>query len=189
MKTIASLRTSRSATAALGAIALFSILDACSSEPVMPRPERRQDRWNVAAERAWTVAATGESYKCRIERLASDEYISGFRVVAPHSAQTRVTLSVLERPSTTGNFDCSGGAVGGSEMVYAAGAGTDALEFPSGQGVHLLAGQSLLLVVHVSTMSNIPVSASTRIEARAGSAREMRSPIELFLAGTSPSHS
>jgi hypothetical protein len=167
----------------------LSLMLACVSDSTSPHVLPRRDAWNVVAGRSWTVPAGADSYKCHVERLTSDRYITGFRVVAPPAAQARVTLSVVGEASPTGDFDCSGGAVGGSEMIYASGAGTDAIEFPTGEGLHVAAGQSLLLVVHLFNSSSSPVSASTQVEGRAGSARDVHSPIEMFLAGSTPSHS
>jgi hypothetical protein len=183
MKTLASWMTACSI--ALYAAAL--LVAGCTGDSRPAPAKRAEATWNVVAQRSWTIPAGAEAYQCRTERLASDEYLTGFRIVAPDAAQSRVTLSVLGHSPTQGDFDCSGGAAGGSEMIYASGAGTDAFEFPSGQGVHLAAGQYLLLVVHLKNAASSAVTASTRIEGRAGRASEMRSPIEMHFAGGFPS--
>lgn len=184
MKTPTSWKSALCIAFGTGAL-LFSLGCAGDTKPLRAKP--RAADWNVVAQRSWTIPAGAEAYQCRAERLGKDEYITGFRVVAPHAAQSRVTLSVLGHSPTQGNYDCGGGAAGGSEMIYASGAGTDAFEFPAGQGVHLAAGQYLLLVVHLKNATSSAVSASTRIEGRAGRASEMRAPIEMHLAGGDPS--
>jgi hypothetical protein len=147
------------------------------------------DPWKVIAQRSWTVGADSDSYKCTVERVASDKYITGFRVVSPAQAQARVTLSVVEAAPKPGDFDCIRGAVGGSEMIYASGMGTDAIEFPAGEGVHVSAGQYLLLVIHLRNASGSAVSSSTKIEARDASANEVTTPIHVLLAGSAAAHS
>jgi hypothetical protein len=150
---------------------------------------RHGDAWNVIAQRSWTIAADAESYKCTVERLPSDKYITGFRVVAPAPAQARVTLSVVESAATPGDFDCIRGAVGGSEMIYASGTGTDAIVFPVGEGVHVSKGQYLLLVVHLRNAADSVVSSSTKIEARDATEKEVTTPIHVLLAGSAAAHS
>lgn len=183
MKTLASWMSARSVASCAAAF----LIAGCAGDSRPVHAKRPAATWNVVAQRSWTIPAGAEAYQCRTERLAKDEYLSGFRIVAPHPAQSRVTLSVLGHSPTQGDFDCSGGAAGESEMIYASGAGTDAFEFPAGQGVHLAAGQYLLLVVHLKNAASNAVSASTRIEGRAGKASEMRAPIEMHFAGGYPS--
>ena len=91
---------------------------------------------------------------------------------------------MVEAAAKPGDFDCIRGAVGGSEMIYASGTGTDAIEFPAGEGVHVLAGQYLLLVIHLRNASDSAVSSSTRIEARDATAQEVTTPIHVLLAGS-----
>ena len=184
MKISDSWMAARSVASCAGALVLIV---GCSGDARPAHAKRPAANWNVVAQRSWTIPAGAEAYQCHAERLARDEYLTGFRVVAPHAAQSRVTLSALGHSPTQGDFDCSGGAAGGSEMIYASGAGTDAFEFPAGQGVHLAAGQYLLLVVHLKNSASSAVSASTRIEGRAGRASEMRTPIEMRFAGEYPS--
>jgi len=184
MKISDSWMAARSVASCAGALVLIV---GCSGDARPAHAKRPAANWNVVAQRSWTIPAGAEAYQCHAERLARDEYLTGFRIVAPDAAQSRVTLSVLGHSPTQGDFDCSGGAAGGSEMIYASGAGTDAFEFPAGQGVHLAAGQYLLLVVHLKNSASSAVSASTRIEGRAGRASEMRTPIEMRFAGEYPS--
>ncbi|HEV7703459.1 MAG TPA: hypothetical protein VGO46_04165 [Gemmatimonadaceae bacterium] len=184
MKALASWMTARSVAWCSGALLLTA---ACAGDSRPAHQKRPEAIWNLVAHRSWTIPAGAEAYQCHTERLASDEYLTGFRIIAPHAAQSRVTLSVLGHSPTQGDFECSGGAASESEMIYASGAGTDAFEFPSGQGVHLAAGQYLLLVVHLRNTASSAVTASTRIEGRVGRASEMRSPIEMRFAGGYPS--
>jgi hypothetical protein len=168
-------------------VSMLSLAVGCSDESGSVHATRAAARWTVLAQRSWTIPAGAEAYQCHTERLLRDEYLTGFRVVAPDAAQSRVTLSVMGHSPTQGDFDCSGGAAAESEMIYASGTGTDVFEFPSGQGVHLAAGQYLLLVVHLRNAASSAVSSSTRIEGRAGRASEMRAPIEMHFAGGYPS--
>jgi len=190
MTTFATRVPARRPAPIVGALALAaSLLAGCGHAAVSVAEARPHDAWNVIAQRPWTVGADAESYKCSVERLTSDKYITGFRVVAPPAAQARVTLSVVEAAAKPGDFDCIRGAVGGSEMIYASGTGTDAIEFPAGEGVHVLAGQYLLLVIHLRNASDSTVSSSTKIEARDATAKEVTTPIHVLLAGSAAAHS
>lgn len=175
----------RCTTPIVGALTFAAtLLAGCGRAALSVAEARPNDAWKVIAQPPWTIGADSESYKCSAVRLTSDDYLTGFRVMSPAAAQTRVTLSVEEVAPNAGDFDCVRGAVGGSEMIYASGTGTDAIEFPAGEGVHVSTGQYLLLVVHLHNVSDSSVSAFTRIEAREATATEVTTPIHVVLAGS-----
>src|SRR5450432_1369220 len=96
MTTFATRVPARRPAPIVGALALAaSLLAGCGHRAISVAEARPHDAWNVIAQRPWTVSADAESYKCSIQRLTSDKYITGFRVVAPPATQSRVTLSVV----------------------------------------------------------------------------------------------
>jgi hypothetical protein len=83
----------------------------------------------------------------------------------------------------TGDFDCDFNALVGGEVIYAA--GRDPRRSPSrgGKGVHVAAGQYVVLVSHLNNTSASPVTASTTVEGRVGTAADVTTPIDMFFAG------
>ena len=170
------------ASLAPAALTLVLALAACSGgDSTSPPPPT--DQWSVAAERAWTMPAASEGFKCLGIHVTSDEYFTGFRLADPGSAQNEVMLTVSDSPVTEGAFDCSAGSLG-AQLVYAASVGTTAIEFPAGFGVHVSAGQYLFLNIHLVNLSDTSVADSTRIEARVGTASDVATPIDMSVSGT-----
>ena len=158
--------------AARCAVLTAVFLAACSGGDSTSPPPGHQDQWSLLADRAWTMPAHAEGYKCVGLRVTTDEYITGFRLVAPSSAQAEVLLTVAGDSSTQGSFDCYPGSLF-AKLIYAASHGTTQLQFPSGFGVHVAAGKYLLLNIHVNNTTAAAVSDSTRIEALIGTSSEV----------------
>jgi len=159
---------------------------ACSSRdstspPAPPPPP--QDQWSVVAGRAWTMTGQTEGYKCAGIHVTSDEYFTGFRLATPSSVQNEVLLTVSDAPIPEGAFDCGAGS-DGPRLIYAAGQGTTAIDFPAGFGVHVSPGQYVYLNIHLVNPADTSVADSTRIEARAGTAPDVTTPIEMTMTGT-----
>lgn len=148
-----------------------------------PPPPPPPDVWNTVAQRSWSMPSGSEGYKCHVELVASDKYITGFRLSSPSPAQTEVYLVVRPTAAQTGDYDCSMSEFLGGEAIYLAGPGTTPLTFPGGKGVHVVAGQYLMLVTHISNTSASGVTASTVIEGRVGAAKDVTTPIDMFLGG------
>jgi hypothetical protein len=162
---------------------LVAALAACSSSDTTSPPPPPQDQWSVAADRAWTMPAQTEAYRCVGIHVTSDEYFTGFRLAAPGSVQNEVLLTVSNTPIPEGAFDCGAGSAG-AQLIYAASLGTAAIEFPGGYGVHVSAGQYLYLNIHLVNSADTSVADSTRIEARVGTAADVTTPIDMTFAGT-----
>jgi len=148
-----------------------------------PPPPPPPDVWNTVAQRSWSVPSQTEAYVCHVELVASDKYITGFRLSSPSAAQTEVYL--LARPSATqtGDYDCSESEFLGGEAIYLAGPGTTPLTFSGGKGVHVVAGQYLMLITHINNTTASGVTASTVIEGRVGAAKDVTTPIDMFFGG------
>jgi hypothetical protein len=165
------------------ALTLVTAVAACSSRDSTSPPPPPQQQWNAVAERAWTMPAETEGYKCVGVHVTSDEYLTGFRLAAPSPVQNEVLLTVSDAPVTEGAFDCYPGSLE-TRLIYAASLGTTAIEFPTGFGVHVSAGQYLLLNIHLVNQADTSVADSTRIEARVGTAADVTTPMDMTLAGT-----
>jgi hypothetical protein len=157
---------------------------ACSGrDATSPPPPPPQDQWNVVAERAWTVLANSETYKCVGVHVTSDEYITGFRIASPTSVPHEVLLTMADAPGTEGPFDCGPGSLN-TRLIYAASLGTAAIAFPTGFGVHVSAGQYLLLNIHLVNATDTDVTDSMRIEGRVGTAADVVTAMDMTFAGT-----
>jgi hypothetical protein len=69
-------------------------------------------------------------------------------------------------------------------LPRAASLGTTAIQFPAGFGVHVSAGQYLLLNIHLANTADTSVADSTRIEALIGTAAEVATPIDMTMGGS-----
>jgi len=147
------------------------------------RPPPPADVWHIVAGRSWSMPAETEGFVCFGVHLTSDEYLTGFRLVSPNQAQNEVLLTVSDSPMTEGSFDCYAGSLA-THLIYAASGATGPIEFPAGLGVHVLAGQYLLLNIHLNNVASTSVTDSTRIEARIGTAADVTTPIDMQMAGT-----
>jgi hypothetical protein len=144
----------------------------------------KPDVWNVVSQRSWTIGGQTEGYICHAPQVTSDEYITGFRVASPPAAQAEVYLLVRDSPFSSTDFECSFSTLTGSELLYAASYGADSIKFSEGKGVHVAAGQYLLLVIHMNNTADTAVSVATTIEGRAGTAADVTTPVDMVLAGT-----
>ena len=131
----------------------------------------------------WSLGPDNEGYKCYVIHVASDQYITGFRLASPSPIQGEVQLSMTPTVLPLGNMDCSMGTQTG-KLIYAASRGTSAIEFPNGKGVHVAAGSSLLVNIHLTNPTSATVQESTMIEGRVGTAADVATPLTMFLAGT-----
>lgn len=129
------------------------------------------------------MTGQAEGYVCFSAHVTSDEYLTGFRLVSPGPAQNEVLLTVQDTPVTEGSFPCSPGSLS-THLLYASSGPTAPIEFPSGYGVHVVAGQYLLLNIHVNNVADTSVTDSTRIEARIGTAADVTTPIDMEMAGS-----
>ena len=146
-------------------------------------PPGGTEQWVTAVTRSWTISAQTQGYKCHTELATSDKYYTGFRLASPSAAQTELFLTVRPSVTQTGDFDCALSSLTGGEEIYAAGAGTASVTFSGGKGVHVAAGQYLVLLTHINNTSASSVSASTTIEARVATAKDVTTPIDMFLVG------
>jgi len=161
-------------------------LNACGGDKTTTGPPGGggpTERWATVSAGSWSIPDQTEAYKCHAELATRDEYFTGFRLASPSAAQTEVYLTMRPSVSQTGDFDCSSSSFLGGEAIYAAGPGTTPITFSGGKGVHIAAGQHVMLVVHVSNTSASSVSASTVIEGRVATASDVTTPIDMFLAG------
>jgi hypothetical protein len=100
--------------------------------------------------------------------LDRDYYISGIRPIAPPG--THHTVLALD----PGAF---------SNIVYASGVGTGELMFPPGVGLHLTAGETLYLQLHLFNVDAAPLTGTSGIEVFEMDASELVQEADVFLPG------
>ncbi len=182
-------RSGRSSTGTLalllGTIAMVAGCGGDSTRPAPPPPPPPPppDVWHDVAGRSWTMPGQSEGYVCFGVHVTSDEYLTGFRLASPSSAQKEVLITVSDTPVTEGSFACSAGSLN-THLIYAASGPTGPIEFPAGFGVHVSAGQYVLLNIHADNGADTSVTASTSVEARIGTAADVTTPIDMQMAGT-----
>jgi hypothetical protein len=191
MTSNATSRSSRSSVVTCALLATAAALlagcggsDSTSPNPPPPPPPPPADVWSTVAQRTWSIPSNTETYKCHSELVTSDKYFTGFRLASPSAAQTE--LYVLMRPSApteVGDYDCGLGDIDGGEAIYIAGPGTTQLEFNGGKGVHVPTGQYLMFVVHIVNTTSSSVTSSTKVEGRVVAAKDVTTPIDMFLVG------
>lgn len=167
----------------LALVAIGIAMAGCKGGDSTSPPPPPQDQWNVVAGRAWTMPGATEGYKCVGVHATSDGYYTGFRVASASDVPNEVLLTVASGNVIDGPFDCGAGSLG-AELIYAASRGTTAIEFPAGFGVHVLAGQTLLLNIHLVNTTDASATDSLGVEARIGTAADVTTPIDMSLAGT-----
>jgi hypothetical protein len=139
--------------------------------------------WSSIAQRSWSIPSITEAYKCHVEQVSGDKYYTGFRLASPPAAQTEIYVLMRPAVTHTGDYDCSQGDIDGGELIYAAGGGTTQLEFAGGKGVHVASGAYLMLVIHISDTTATKMTATTTVEARIAAAKDVTTPIDMFLVG------
>ncbi len=106
------------------------------------------DGWTPLISRSWTLpAGATNTYRCTRIKVANEMWVSGFRAASPVGTHHSV-LTISTTNTQTGDYDCSAGNLD-NEMLYAAGVGTDDLEFPTGVAMHVAAGTYLNLNLHL----------------------------------------
>jgi hypothetical protein len=104
--------------------------------------------------RSWTQAASSESYQCREVQATADLYLTGFHpTLPPGQFRMWVVTSDAATNATPGDFACASTTItaSGNRLIYAAGMGTNDIQFPSGAGVRIRNGQYVTLIVHLVT--------------------------------------
>lgn len=115
-----------------------------SGGPTAPPPPP-PPTWTQLIGRSWTAnAGDNRVFLCTELRVPSDLYITAFRTTSA-DGEYRLRLTVADTTfNPVGDFPCSAANVD-PRALYASGIGTGDMVFPAGVGVHVRAGQYLLL--------------------------------------------
>lgn len=120
------------------------------------------DGWTPLISRGWSLApGATNTYKCTRIQVANDMWVAGFRALSPDGTHHSV-LTISTSSTQTGDYDCSAGSLD-NEMLYAAGVGTDDLNFPPGVAMHIAAGTYINLNLHLFNASDNPKSGTSGV--------------------------
>lgn len=118
--------------------------------------------WTPLISRGWDLAAGAtNTYRCTRIQIDHDMWVAGFRAQSPTGTHHSV-LTISTSSTQTGDYDCQAGSLD-NEMLYAAGVGTDDLEFPAGVAMHIAAGTYVNLNLHLFNASDNPISGTSGV--------------------------
>jgi hypothetical protein len=133
--------------------------------------------------RSYSVGVGSQEYECTSYQATADTYIKGFRT-APGPAQ--YTLFVTESstpPAQMGDYDCDGGAILSTRLLYMSGPGTQDITFDSATGLHVKKGDYVGLVLQIVN-AGAATTGTTNVLVQTAKAAEITNVAEAYLVGT-----
>lgn len=134
-----------------------------ASDAVPPAPSEARaymedagDGWSTLVEGKWELPASSEGYRCVRFTLPEDLWINEFRPVIPIG--THHTLLTVGDPSGPDGVSVCTAGNNAPNGVFGSGVGTKDFSYPKGIGMHLRAGQQLVLNLHLFNPSDKPLS-------------------------------
>ena len=176
----------------LSSLLLSSVLVACgggsgSNDGVDAPPgaidSAVPDGWSVLLEGDWTLpAGQGDRYYCVYATVPRDMYIKAFRPLIPIGTHHTVLTLYSGASPADGIHPCNVGT-NGQSMIYGSGVGSPDFVFPQGVGLHLQAGQRLLLNLHLYNASDDTISGRSGTLVQEAMPGEIQNFAEIVLAG------
>jgi hypothetical protein len=141
------------------------------------------DGWTPLLGRGWTLpAGATNTYKCTRIRVANDMWIAGFRAASPPGTHHEV-LTISTTSTATGDYDCTAGSLD-TEMLYAAGVGTDDLLFPTGVAMHLTAGTYINLNLHLFNATDNQMTGNSGVMVKVVPSTDVQHQADMMFSGT-----
>ncbi|HEY2782215.1 MAG TPA: Ig-like domain-containing protein [Steroidobacteraceae bacterium] len=140
--------------------------------------------WTSLIARSQTLLGglSEEAYKCTAIVAPTDMYITGFRTIAGPGFRLAFVAIPAQMPAL-GDFDCSLEELQGAKPIYAAATGTDDFLFPQGFGIHVLAGEPLVLIADVVNDGSADSTESEEIQVQIGAATDVITNAEMIILG------
>ena len=141
------------------------------------------DGFTPLISRSWSLPpGATNTYKCTRIQVASDLWVSGFRAASPNGTHHEV-LTISTASTTTGDYDCSAGSLD-TEMLYAAGVGTDDLLFPPGIAMHIPAGTYINLNLHLFNATDNTLADRSGVLVKAVAPTDVQHQADMMFSGT-----
>jgi hypothetical protein len=141
------------------------------------------DGWTTLLEGDWTMpAGQPDMYYCVYATVPRDMYIKAFRPLIPVGTHHTVLTLYSGASPADGVHPCNV-ATNGQSMIYGSGVGSPDFTFPDGIGLHLKAGQRLLLNLHLYNASDDTLSGRSGTLVQEAAAAEIQNEAEIVLAG------
>lgn len=141
------------------------------------------DGWTSLLEGDWTLpAGQPDTYYCVYATVPRDMYIKAFRPLIPIGTHHTVLTLFNNTSPADGIHPCNVGT-NGQSMIYGSGVGSPDFNFPTGVGLHLRAGQRLLLNLHLYNASDSTISGRSGTLVQEAAAGEIQNFAEIVLAG------
>jgi hypothetical protein len=139
--------------------------------------------WSVLLEGDWTLpAGKGDTYYCVYATVPRDMYIKAFKPLIPLGTHHTV-LTLFSGSSPADGIHLCNVGTNGQSMIYGSGVGSPDFVFPQGVGLHLKAGQRLLLNLHLYNASDDPISGRSGTLVQEAMPGEIQNFAEIVLAG------
>ena len=141
------------------------------------------DGWTSLLEGDWTLpAGQPDTYYCVYATVPRDMYIKAFRPMIPVGTHHTVLTLFSGASPADGTHLCNVGT-NGQSMIYGSGVGTPDFVFPQGVGLHLKAGQRLILNLHLYNATDETISGRSGTYIQEATASEIQNVAEIVLAG------
>lgn len=141
------------------------------------------DGWTTLLEGDWTMpAGSPDTYYCVYATVPRDMYIKAFRPLIPLGTHHTVLTLYSGASPADGTLPCNVGT-NGQSMIYGSGVGSPDFVFPQGVGLHLKAGQRLLLNLHLYNASDETLSGRSGTLVQEAMPDEIQHEAEIVLAG------
>jgi len=141
------------------------------------------DGWTSLLQGDWTMpAGQPDTYFCVYATVPRDMDIKAFRPLIPVGTHHTV-LTLFDRATPAdGVYPCNV-TTNGQSMIYGSGVGSPDFVFPEGIGLHLKAGQRLLLNLHLYNASDETISGRSGTLVQEAKPGELQNFAEIVLAG------
>src|SRR5690349_2209678 len=168
------------------------VVAACKADPPGTTVDARTDNdapdattadgWTPLIGRSWTLdPGATNTYRCTRIKVTNDVWVSGFRAAAPRGTHHEV-LTISTTSSALGDYDCFAGSLD-TQMLYAAGVGTDDLVFPPGVAIHIPAGTYLNLNLHLFNASDNPIANSSGVLMKVVAPGDVQHEADMMFSG------
>lgn len=131
---------------------------------------------------SWTLLPRSEGYRCVRKTVTQDMYIDRFEPIGPPGTHHTV-LTVGPGGEPDGTFSC-GSTVAFPHTIYVSGVNTPPLDLPPRVAMKVVAGEQLLLNLHLFNTSSAPLSGRSGVRVRLVDRSAIDHEAEAVLAGT-----